>query len=102
MSPNRPDSSFIPHPSSFRSQEVLARRMGRAEGDRRKPVERGLEDFIDLFGLPVEREKVAQLTALQYGRDTDYFLGMLERIVPTWPQFFVAPGGGVGITRWLL
>ena len=37
-----------------------------------------------------------------YGRDADYYAAMIERVAPTRPQFFVAPFGRVGLTRWLL
>lgn len=80
----------------------LALRMGRAEGDRKKPVERSIEDFIDLFGAPAEPETIATLTAVQYGRDSAYFLAMIDRIAPTRPQLFVTPDDRIGITRWLL
>src|SRR3954470_8723333 len=36
--------------SQSNRQWDLALRMGRAEGDRRKPVERAIEDFVDLLG----------------------------------------------------
>src|SRR5205085_7920353 len=71
----------------------LALRMGRADADRKKPVERSIEDFIDLFGVPARAEQIAALTAAQYGRDVDYFRGMIERLAPTRPQFFVTPDG---------
>ena len=68
-------------------------RMGRADADRKKPVERSIEDFIDLFGVPASAAQIAALTAAQYGRDVEYFRGMIERLAPTRPQFFLTPDG---------
>jgi len=88
--------------SQSNRQWDLALRMGRAEGDRRKPVERALEDFIDLLGHPADARPVAVLASAVYGRMADYYEKMLVRMVPTYPQFFQVPGEGVAITRWLL
>src|SRR5947209_8035016 len=51
----------------------LAMRMGRADADRKRPVERSIEDFVDLFGVPASAAQIASLTAAQYGRDVEYF-----------------------------
>jgi hypothetical protein len=88
--------------SQSNRQWDLALRMGRAEGDRRKPVERAVEDFIDLLGHPSESYPVAVLVAAVYGRTTDYYEKMIERLADTRPQFFRARGKQIGITRWLL
>src|SRR5919198_252431 len=44
----------------------------------------------------------APLVAAVYGREPEYYSSMIERMAPTRPQFFVAPMGRVGLTRWLL
>lgn len=88
--------------SQSNRQWDLALRMGRAEGDRRKPVERAIEDFIDLLGHPSEPAPVATLVAAVYGRDPSYYQTMIERLAPTRPQFFTARDGRFGITRWLI
>jgi len=88
--------------SQSNRQWDLALRMGRAEGDRRKPVERAVEDFIELLGHPVEAHPVAVLVASVYGRMPDYYEKMIERIVPTRQEFFPVPGRRAGIRRWLL
>ncbi len=88
--------------SQSNRQWDLALRMGRAEGDRRKPVERAIEDFIDLLGHPVSSRPVSVLVAGVYGRLPDYYEKMLQRIVPTSTQFFPVDGGRLAIRRWLL
>ena len=88
--------------SQSNRQWDLALRMGRAEGDRRKPVERAIEDFIDLLGHPSASAPVATLVAAVYGRDPSYYETMIERLAPTRPQFFTARDGRFGITRWLI
>ncbi len=80
----------------------LALRMGRADADRKKPVERSIEDFVDQLGLPAEADRIATLTGLLYGREPDYFKRMLDRIAPVQPKFFLTPDGKIGISRWLL
>jgi hypothetical protein len=80
----------------------LALRMGRTEGDRKKPVERALEDFIAMLGLPASAEKIARLAGALYGRDEGYFTDLIERVTPVRPQFFLTPDERIGITRWLL
>src|SRR5687768_17891031 len=54
--------------SQSNRQWDLALRMGRAEGDRRKPVERAFEDFIDLVGKPSEITPVVVFASAVYGR----------------------------------
>src|SRR5207248_110683 len=49
--------------SQSNRQWDLALRMGRAEGDRRKPVERAIEDFVDLLGGPSQPYPVSVLVA---------------------------------------
>lgn len=88
--------------SQSNRQWDLALRMGRAEGDRRKPVERAIEDFIDLLGRPSRPHPVAVLVSSVYGRDSAYYEAMIERLAPTRPQFFPARDGRFGITRWLI
>jgi hypothetical protein len=88
--------------SQANRQWDLALRMGRAEGDRRKPVERALEDFIDLLGHPAEIRPVAVLAAAVYGRLPEYYEKMLTRMLAGHPQFFRLPGNVVGISRWIL
>jgi len=88
--------------SQANRQWDLALRMGRAEGDRRKPVERAIEDFIDLIGHPAEVHPVAVLVSSVYSRPVDYFEKMVERLATTREQFFLVPRGRVGISRWLL
>ena len=91
-----------PRYSQANRQWDLALRMGRAEGDRRKPVERAIEDFIDLLGHPAEAGPVAVLVSAVYGREAEYYEGMIERLAGTRPQFFRPTKTQVGITRWLL
>lgn len=88
--------------SQSNRQWDLALRLGRAEGDRRKPVERAFEDAADLLGHPAEAQPLATFVAAIYGRDTDYYVKMLERLSETKPQFFKVDGDRIGITRWLL
>ena len=88
--------------SQSNRQWDLALRMGRAEGDRRRPVERALEDFIDLLGHPAEPEPVSVLAAAVYGRSPDYYSKMLERIVPSRSYFFPVRKHLIGLQRWLL
>lgn len=88
--------------SQSNRQWDLALRMGRAEADRRKPVERAIEDFTDLLGHPVEAHPVAVLVASVYGRDTEYYEKMIAQLLGTRPQFFRVHGNRIGITRWLL
>lgn len=87
--------------SQSNRQWDLAVRMGRAEADRRKPVERAIEDYIDLLGHPADPALVAALVAAVYGRTPDYYLTMIARIAPVREQFFLARDGRVAITRWL-
>jgi len=87
--------------SQANRQWDLAVRMGRAEADRRKPVERAVEDFIDLIGRPVPPSLVASLVSAVYGRDPEYYQKMIERLAPTRPQFFLVSGNQVAISRWL-
>jgi hypothetical protein len=75
---------------------------GQGEVDRRRPVERTIEELLQMVGRPAAAHEVAPLVAAIYGRDADYYRGMIERMAPTRPQFFVAPFGRVGLTRWLL
>lgn len=88
--------------SQANRQWDLALRMGRAEGDRRKPVERAVEDFLDLLGRPSTPELIAELVAAVYGRTPDYYVKMIERLVETRPQFFRVAGSLLATTRWLL
>jgi hypothetical protein len=88
--------------SQANRQWDLALRMGRAEGDRRKPVERALEDFIDLIGGPSEAGPVGELAAAVYGRTPDFYEKMLERLTDTRPQFFRADRRRIAVTRWLI
>jgi hypothetical protein len=80
----------------------LAAREGQGQVDRRRPVERTIEDLIQQIGKPVAAHEVAPLVAAIYGRDAEYYRSMIERMAPTRPQFFVAPFGRVGLSRWLL
>jgi hypothetical protein len=80
----------------------LAAREGHGEVDRRRPVERTIEELIQQIGKPVAAHEVAPLVAAIYGREPDYYRSMIERMAPTRPQFFVAPFGRVGLSRWLL
>ncbi len=80
----------------------LAAREGKGQVDRRRPIERTIEELIQQIGQPVAAHEVAPLVAAIYGRDADYYAAMIERVAPTRPQFFVAPFGRVGLTRWLL
>jgi hypothetical protein len=88
--------------SQANRQWDLALRMGRAEGDRRKPVERSLEDFIDLIGHPVTAKPISVLAAAVYGRLPDYYEKMLSRIAPTSQHFFVLNRNEIAISRWLI
>jgi hypothetical protein len=88
--------------SQANRQWDLALRMGRAEGDRRKPVERALVDFIDLLGHPTEPAPVATLAGAVYGRPADYYEQMLLRLVPSSSHFFRANNTEVAIRRWLI
>ncbi|MCC2672149.1 MAG: hypothetical protein K0Q72_4621, partial [Armatimonadetes bacterium] len=88
--------------SQSNRQWDLALRMGRAEGDRRKPVERAIEDFIDLLGHPSAPAPISVLVAAVYGREPIYYQTMIERLAPTRPQFFTARDGRFGISRWLI
>jgi len=88
--------------SQSNRQWDLALRMGRAEGDRRKPVERAIEDFIDLLGHPARPHPVAVLVSSVYGREPEYYESMINRLAPTRPQFFAARDGRFGVTRWLI
>ncbi|HEU4751641.1 MAG TPA: hypothetical protein VFU47_00955, partial [Armatimonadota bacterium] len=88
--------------SQANRQWDLALRMGRAEGDRRKPVERALVDFIDLLGHPTEPAPVAVLAAALYGRDAEYYDQMLRRLVPGSSHFFPVGRSRVAIRRWLI
>jgi hypothetical protein len=88
--------------SQANRQWDLALRMGRAEGDRRKPVERAMVDFIDLLGHPSSAHPVAVLTASVYGRQPDYYERMVERLVPGRKDFFRVGRDRIGISRWLL
>jgi hypothetical protein len=88
--------------SQSNRQWDLAVRMGRAEADRRKPVERAIEDFIDLLGHPTDPHPVAVLVAAMYGRDPEYYERMMERVAPTREQFFLTRDKKIGITRWLI
>lgn len=89
--------------SQSNRQWDLALRMGRAEGDRRKPVERAIEDFTDLLGHPTMARPVAVLVAAVYGREPEYYERMFERLAPTRPgQFLQVRDGRFGITRWLI
>jgi hypothetical protein len=80
----------------------LAAREGQGQADRRRPVERTIEELIQAIGKPSAAHEVAPLIAAIYGRDAEYYSSMIERMAPTRPQFFVAPFGRVGLTRWLL
>lgn len=80
----------------------LALRSGRAEADRRKPVERAVEDFIEQIGHPARAETVAVLTAAVYGRLPEYYTRYIENLSRTRPQFFRTRDDLVGITRWLI
>jgi hypothetical protein len=80
----------------------LAAREGRGEADRKRPVERTIEELIQTVGQPVAAHEVAPLVAAIYGREPEYYSAMIERMAPTRPQFFVAPMGRVGLSRWLL
>ncbi|MFN3651708.1 MAG: hypothetical protein ACK47B_19195 [Armatimonadota bacterium] len=84
--------------SQANRQWDLALRMGRAEGDRRKPVERAVEDFIDLLGHPALPQPVSVLVAAVYGRTPDYYERMIERIAGK--QEFVRLGQELAISRW--
>lgn len=88
--------------SQSNRQWDLAMRLGRAEGDKRKPVERAIEDAADLLGHPAEPEPIATFVSAIYGRDTDYYVSMIERLAETRPQFFKVDRHRIGITRWLL
>ncbi len=88
--------------SQANRQWDLALRMGRAEGDRRKPVERALMDFIDLVGHPTYPHPIAVLAAAVYGRQADYYESMLDRLVEADRHFFDVSGGLIGPSRWLL
>lgn len=87
--------------SQANRQWDLALRMGRAEGDRRKPVERAVVDFIELIGHPAEVSAAAALAAAVYGRYADYYQSMISRVAPTNDHFF-AVDGKWGVSRWLL
>lgn len=80
----------------------LALRMGRAEGDRRKPVERSLEDFVDLIGHPVDTRPLGVLAAAVYGRLPEYYEKMLRRIAPSHERFFLLEDDRIAVSRWLL
>lgn len=88
--------------SQANRQWDLALRMGRAEGDRRKPVERALMDFFDLIGHPAPVHPVAVLAAAVYGRQPDYYEQMLSRLVESERHFFSVGRGLVGPSRWLV
>lgn len=88
--------------SQSNRQWDLALRMGRAEGDRRKPVERAVEDFVDLLGSPSTSHPVAVLVASVYGRPVEYYERMIERVVPVREEFFPIPPQKIGIRRWLI
>jgi hypothetical protein len=80
----------------------LAARRPRPDADRRRPVERAIEDTLQWIGKPVTPAELAPFIAAIYGRDAEFYEGMLERLAPTRPQFFVAEGGRVGLSRWLV
>lgn len=88
--------------SQSHRQWDLALRMGRAEGDRRKPVERALEDFVDLIGHPAPPTHVAVLAAAVYGRNPDYYERMLDRLAERRHPFLPLPDGTLAIRRWML
>lgn len=66
--------------SQSNRQWDLALRMGRAEGDRRKPVESAIEDFIDLLGRPALPASLARLLTAVYGRTDEHHLDLIRRI----------------------
>jgi hypothetical protein len=80
----------------------LAARQPRADADRRRPVERAIEDTLQWIGKPVTPEELAPFIAAVYGRDAEFYEGMLKRVAPTRPQFFSAAGSRVGLSRWLV
>lgn len=88
--------------SQANRQWNLALRMGRAEGDRRKPVERAFMDFLDLLGEPSRAEPISTLAAAVYGREAAYYSTMIERILPSGKNLFSCGDGRLGSTRWLL
>jgi hypothetical protein len=88
--------------SQSNRQWDLALRMGRAEADRRKPVERAIEDFIDLIGHPAEIDPLAVLATAVYKRDHEYHARLIEKLTSTRSQFFRTADHRIGVSRWLL
>ncbi|MBM3459494.1 MAG: hypothetical protein FJX77_13315, partial [Armatimonadetes bacterium] len=87
--------------SQSQRQWDLALRMGRAEGDRRKPVEKAVEDFIELIGHPAAPRDVAELIGAVYGRPPSYYERLIQNLGSR-SQFFTTDDGRIGITRWLI
>jgi hypothetical protein len=87
--------------SQANRQWGLAMRMDRAEGDRRKPVERAIEDFVDLLGHPADIALLAELLSAVYKRDAEFYVDTVQRLVDSRPQFFRV-GSRVAIDRWVI
>jgi hypothetical protein len=83
-------------------QWQLAARQPREDADRRRPVERAIEDLIQTIGRPATPAEVSPLVAATYGRGPEFYEGMLRRLALSHPHFFVAAGGRVGLSRWLI
>lgn len=83
-------------------QWQLAARQPREDADRRRPVERMIEDLLERIGHPVAPEALAPLVAATYGRQPEFYEGMLRRLALGHPRFFVAAGGRIGLSRWLI
>jgi hypothetical protein len=83
-------------------QWLLAARQSREEADRRRPVERAIEELILWVGRPVTPAELAPLVAAVYGRDPSVYETMLRRLAPTSPRLFQATSGRVGLSRWLI
>src|SRR5687767_11424220 len=51
----------------------LSAREGGSEADRKRPVERTIEELIQTVGQPVAAHEVAPLVAAIYGREPEYY-----------------------------
>jgi hypothetical protein len=83
-------------------QWQLAGRRSREDADRRRPVERAIEDALQSVGRPLLPNEVSPLVAAVYGRTPEYYEGMVRRLAVSHPRFFVAAGERVGLTSWLI
>ena len=70
--------------------------------DRRRPIDRAAQEFVDLLGHPATPDLLGAILAVHYGRDGDYYADLLRKTTPDHAEFILTGDDRIALTSWTI